>query len=410
MPGLLSLPNELLQQILSDLYPEALLNISLVSPLFNRLAEPFLFGSLGGYEGWLLPRLSAIVARPHLARLVRRIEFGWLASRNPSPDKCALFSATAEQLGIEDIGWWADAQALFLLQLALDVRELSFSQSPLLCRFIENTLSTPLASLPFKSLVKFECDEYTQHSSVTLTLLLALMRLPSLRHLTADMEAPRYYTHDPSVIDDIVAFAGQSPLTHLSLHYGNMSTSVLAQILQLPRALTHLSYSDDQQYSYVADPVLLQTALRCVRPTLQSLTLGPLNALRLGKPGAQAIGALCDWPALTKVKCAMATLVGTVTDSTGRLVDVLPMGLRVLEIRRAGAQRARLKIRDYWPVADMTEQLVEVLQNRAVERMTVGTDAGAYDLEGGWANPFEEDVKRRLEEAVGTGCCRIVCT
>lgn len=408
MPVLQFLPIELLRQILSYLDPHALQSVSLVSSLLNRLAEPFIYSSLGGYQGWLLPRLRAIIARPHLAGLVRRIEFSLMASPYPTQDQCKLFSATAEQHGIEDIGWWDDAQALFFLQLVPDVRELSFDHTPLLCSFIEDTVSTPLENLPFKSLVKFECDKYSQHASVTLTMLLALMRLPSLREITADMKGSRNSTEDRSVVDGMIAFAGQSGVTHLSLHYGNVSTSVLMQILQIPRALTHFSYTDNEQYASVPDTTPLRTALRPVRLSLQSLSLGPIRALMLGRPTAQTIGKLSDWPALRRLQCLLPALIGTVTHSTGRLVDVLPMGLRELELMRWPGQRSRIKLCDRWPAAEIADQLVELLQTRALEKLIINGDAAVYLLGTGCWNMFEEGMKQRLVEADRTRRCRIV--
>lgn len=412
MPGLQFFPIELLRQILYYLDPRALRAISLVSHLFSSLAEPFHYATLGCYRGWLLPRLSAILSRPELVRHVRRIEFGWWFERFPTPDTCIRFSTKAQELGIPDIGWRDHAQALLLLQLVPDVRELTFDHTPLLRSFLEDTLTTPIESLPFKSLVKFECDEYSQQSSVTLTMLLALMRIPSLREITVDMEGSRYYTHNPSVVDSIIAFAGQSSITHLSLHYGNTTTSMLTNILQMPRALTHFSYSDDEQYPYASDTVPLQTALRTVSPTLQSLSFGRMHAMRLRGHDVQTVGLLRDWPALTSINCSLPALIGSGSVSTTRLVDVLPMGIRVLELRRTDPQPFLLRSRDRWTVEQMTDQLVEVLQNRDLERLTVDTCAAVFNRGQGWFNAYEEEVKKRLAAALGTGrtCqCEIVC-
>lgn len=413
MPVLQSLPIELLRQILSCLNPRALCQVSLVSRLFNSLAESFLYTSLGGYPGWLLPRLCAILSRPDQVRHVHRIEFGCWVERPPTPDNRILFSTKAKELGIPDIGWSYDAQALFLLQILPDVRELSLDHTPLLRRFIENTITTPIENLPFKSLVKFECCEYSQRSSVTLSMLLALMRIPSLREITADMEGSDRYTHDPSVVDSIIAFAGLSRITHLSLHYGNTTTSMLTHILRMPQALTHFSYTDDEQYSYVSDTTPFQTALRVVRPTLQSLFIDKLLALQLRKPDTQTIGVLRDWPALTSIKCSLPALIGLGPESTTRLVDVLPMGIRVLAIRRKDEKRWLFKYGGQRTVEEMTDQLVEVLQTRALEKLTVDTGMGFYKQYHGWLNAYETEVMQRLTvAALGSDHsyrCRIVC-
>lgn len=435
------LPGELLGQIFSSLDRHSLDQISLVSHFFNQLAESYIYASLGGYTGWLLPRLRAIVARPELAGHVRRIQFGWWTDELPTEADGILFSATAQRLGVPEIGTlipedrWADPDitwpdpddtwsdryfnwsdpvlALLLLHLVPDLRELSLGDTPLLSRLLESTLQIPISRHPFQSLVKFSCAEYSQSSCVTLTVLLALLRLPSLREFTADMEGPGFHTHDASVLDGVIAFAHQSALTHLSLHYGNMTTSLLEHVLRMPRALKHLSYCDDhEQYEHVAAPTLLQTALRAVKPTLRSLNVGRVLALQLGTPDAQSVGVLSDWPALTRIMCSLPALVGTAKSSSARLVDVLPMGIRVLDLRRKDQRRSRLKFCERWTVEEMADQLVEVLNSRAVVKLTVDTGATVYSKSGGSFNPYVEELKHRLAEAVvaGPSCgCEIFC-
>lgn len=412
MPVLEYLPIELLRKIFSSLDHPELRKISLVSHLFNRVAEPFLYASLGGRTGWLLPSLSAIVNRPELARHVRCVDMGWWADEYPTPDDCVLFSTMAQHLGIVDVGWRDDSQALLLLHLVPDVRKLNFIDIPLLGKFIEETLTRPIESLPFKSLVNFKADEFTQSSSVTLTMLYALMRFPSLRKVTVDMQFSEDYTHNPSVVDSIIVSAGQAPITHLSLHYGNTTTSMLTNILQLPRALTHFSYWDDPQYPYVSDTKPLWLALSVLRPTLQSLTLRGVHALQLGNPGEQTIGVLHDWPALTEVECSLPALVGSRATSTSRLVDVLPMGIKVLFIELKD-RLCRMKSHQEWNAREMTDQLVELVQSRDLVKLTINVCTGRPSrMERDWVNAGEAAVKPRLMAALSpgrSGGCVIDC-
>lgn len=433
MPVFRFLPVEILRQILFCLDPPALVQISLVSRLFNELAEPFLYASLGRYNGWLFPQLCAIVARPELARHVRHIHFGWWDAQLPTPEGCILFSTTAQRLGIPEISslapevrwtnrdttWsdpdfsWSDpAQALLLLYLVPDVRELSLGSTPLLTRIIGGTLLTSVGRHPFRSLVKFRCAGFSQGACVTLTMLLALMRLPSLREFEGDMQGRKLHTHAASVVDEIIAFAGQSPLTHLSLHYGNMTTTLLQHVLRMPRALTHLSYSDDdEQFAYEPASTPLQAALAVVRPSLQYMCFGRVLAVRLGKPDSQTLGVLHDWPALTRVRCSLPALLGSVGDSTARLVDVLPVRLRVLHLRRLEKISYGARLYEHWTVREMMEQVVEVLQSRALVKLTVDTDASMYSERKGGVSYME--VKRRLAEAVVVAGpsfgCKIKC-
>lgn len=406
-----SLPVELLRQILADLDPVSLRKISLVSHLFNNLAEPFHYDSLGHSSGvpvqsrgWLLPILFVLVKRPEMARYVRCITFCYWAERYPTPDNCILFSAKAKELGIPDIGWWDDAQALFLLHLVPDVQELTFSDTPLLRTYLEQTIATPIADVPFQSLSKF-----TSYSPVTLRMLLALMRLPSLRSIKVYMPYTEDYSHDPILVDGIIAFAGQSSVTQLSLHTGDTSNSMLQLILQMPRVLTALSYMYDREYGLVSDTPPMHTVLQHVRPALQSLSFGGLYAVGVPEPCEVRIGSLRNWPALTTLHCSLPALLGSRQTPTGRLVDVLPLGIRRLFLWRKDEHSSLVKSREQWNVWQMTEQLVEVLQNRPLDHLTVNTCARVYTSKKGWFNQYEERVKERLTSVVGTGRCEIVC-
>lgn len=456
MPALPLLPVELVRQILSSLDPASLASISLVSRHFNTLAEPLLYATVN--EGFcpLLPQLLALVARPELIRHVRRIKFVSTSEALPSEEECAVLATAAAGLDIPelatliptidtspdapwtdpDIRWpdpdvtWADpyfdwtpaAQSLLLLHLIPSVRELSFTTTPLLIRFVESTIATPTAELPFQKLVKFDCEEYSQSSPVTLLMLFALLRLPSLRHITVDMCGAIYDPAAPGVLPLLAGAAGTSAVTHLSLHYGNAAPSTLALILRVPRALTHLSYSDDEQYEVVPDALPFCEALRGVRGTLQSLTIGPVLALRIGTAGAQTIGCFGAWSALTDMTCMVPQLLGLAGDTTHRLVDVLPPRLRRLAISRVDRRTSRAR-REHagWTVEVMVDMLVEVLQQRCMCWVKVETAAGKWSMPGSWGvscapgkweNPYVDDVRRRLCEAAEAGAsrgCVIVC-
>lgn len=408
MPVLENLPTEILRQILGDLDCFDLHAITLVSRFFHSIGETFLYANLGNYEGWLTPALRAIVTRPELARHVRRVDCSWwMEADHPDSSDGDLFSATAKQLGLdtprseESAPWSKEARVLLLLHLLPNTKEIRIDRSPHLNRFFESTLSTPIEDLPFKSLRRFVADEYTLPSLVTPKLLLALMRFPSLRDLVTDLQFAEDYTHDTSVIAGIIAFAGLSPITHLSLHFGNTTTSMLLHILQMPRALTDFSYADDSQYPYTPDTTPLRSALRALRHTLKSLSLGGLRALQLGQPLQQTIGSLHDWPALTTIRCSLTALLGTRLTATCRLVDLLPMGIRELEVRRLD-ELSHLRSSSEWTVTEMTDQLVlVVLHRQRLVRLNVDTCSVRYTVEMGWVNAYEAEVKERLVVACG---------
>lgn len=414
MPVLQSLPVELLRQILANLDPASLRKISLVSHLFHTLAKPFHYASLGTHaqpRTWLLHTLSTLLTRPDLARHVRRITFWYWAEQYPTPANCLLFSAKAAELGIPDIGWWDDAQALFLLHLVPDIQELSFNNTPLLRTFLEQTVNTPVSHAPLQSLVRF-----TSHAPVTLTMLLALMRLPSMRCITVDMPYRNTYPPSQSAVQSLTSYAGQSSVTQLALHNGETPPSILQLILHIPRALTSFSYMYDREYGCISNTAGLPTILQHLQPALQSLSVGGLYAIGHPSTCEVEIGSLLHWEALTTLECSLPALLGARHTSSGvRLLDVLPLGIRRLFIWRKDEYSALVKAREHWSVWEMTEQLVEVLRNRPVEELTVNTCARVYlakkgAWKEGWFNQYEERVKQRLTAAAeGRGRCKIVC-
>lgn len=115
---------------------------------------------------------------------------------------------------------------------------------------------------------------------------------------------------------------------------------MLQHILQMPRALTDFSSADDSRYPNTPDTTPLRSALRALRHSLKSLSLGGLRALQfgqplqLGQPGQQTIGSLHDWPALTTIRCSLTAFLGTRFTATCRLANRLPVGIRELEVRR----------------------------------------------------------------------------
>lgn len=416
MTVLESLPIEILRHILADLDPISLRKISRVSHLFHQLAEPFHYDTLGYSSGarvqprnWLLPVLYALVTRPEMARYVRSITFYYWADRPPTPENCILFSAKARELGMPDMAWWDYGQAIFLLYLVPDVQELYFSDMPRLRKYLEETLEKPIADVPLRSLLKF-----TTRTPITLKMLLALMRLPSMRSITACMYYAGGHSNDPILLDRVIAFAGQSSVTRLQLHHGDTPNSILQLIVQMPRALTSLSYMCDEHYGCISDSPPMQTILQHVSPAMESLSLGGLYGVGVRRPYEVQIGSVRDWSALTTIKCSLPALLGSRQDPNGRLIDVLPPGIRRLFLWRKDEYRRKVKFREQWSVWQMTEQLVEVLQNRSIDHLTVNTCGRVKIKKGAWKgklfNQYLVRVTQQLTEAVGTGRCEIVCS
>ncbi|KAL0631027.1 hypothetical protein Q9L58_010129, partial [Maublancomyces gigas] len=133
-------------------------------------------------------------------------------------------------------------------------------------------------------------------------------------------------------------------------------------------------------------------ALRVLRDSLVSLSVGGVCALQLGEPAEQTIGDLSDWPLLTKVHCTMTGLVGTRATATAHVVDLLPMGIREFGLRRTDGL-SELRPDQEWTAPEMTDQLCEVvLQRPRLMVVTVNMDEEVYHAE----------MMQRLAVASGT--------
>lgn len=427
MPVFEHLPTEILREILACLYLWNLREVSRVSRFFNRITEPFLYASLGCAPGWLTPTLRTLIARPALTRHVRRMYFSrWQRQNIPDSTDSDRFSAMARERGLEmpwspetqpwtnaDQPWVSEVLALLILHMVPNLQVLDIDTSRLLPSYLESTLTIPIESLPFKFLRILKFGEYSQDSRVTPPMLLAMMRFPSLRKVMVDLQAPENYVHDiPGTLGSIIAFAGQSQVTHLSLHFGgNIRSSTLRHMLQMPRALTHFSYEDDWLNPYQPDALPFRDALRVLRHTLVSLSIGAVRALGLGEPAAQTIGDFSDWPLLTTVKCTMTGLLGTRATATDRVVDLLPMGIREFELRRTDGL-SDLPPDEEWTASDMTNQMFDVVRQRP-ELMVVTVDM-AYrvytaELVGKvWPDVYHAEMGERLAVASGARDVSIV--
>lgn len=406
MPVLEDLPNEVIREILSCLSCVDISNISLVSHFLNTIAEPYLYQSISGEsttETSITPLLRVILARPALGRHVRVLHLTWLSHTiiDPHSSDHALFSVAARRLGLSDRPWCVDAQALLLLHLVPNLQELNPDGSPLLYEFLQNRSTSQL--LP--SLRRFADDGYTPSERVTVPLLAAVMQFPSIRQISVHMESADDDTNQPSLIP----FRGKSPVTHLSFFYGNATNFMLNEILQVPRALTHFTYRDCFDFPHF-ETTTFRSALRHLRPTLRFLRLGPLRTLRRNQANESTIGSPHDWPALKTVNCGIETLLGRPSEGNGRLVHVLPLGITELIITRGRGRGFRNRSVDEWTDTDMTDQVVEPVENRQLVQLTVNTGMAGRG-NGVLVNDQKVEVMGRLKAAygvAGVGVERIV--
>lgn len=356
MAVLQDLAVEVISEIFSYLDCVNLGNLCLVSRLSNLIAERLLYKvvPLSGSRREktpITPFLRAILNRPTLARHVQLLHLGWWTLDTvPDPDSCpqivqdnTLFTSASNSLGLPQQPWTEEAQAFLLLHLLPNLQDLNIDGSPMLQKLIEDSLTAPIECLPvgLKSLRRFCDNGIDEPARVTPIMLLALMRLPCIREIITDMEAVHSYTHDSNAVAKLISSAqhrGRSTVTKLSLEYGGFCTSLLERILQVPRVLTHFSYEDFSELD-TSQITTFRAALRHLRPTLQYLSLGWVDAVEVQQPNEDdgesgIIGSLHDWPALRVVDCGLVALVGRPQAATSRLVDVVPRVIRELKVHQ----------------------------------------------------------------------------
>lgn len=170
--------------------------------------------------------------------------------------------------------------------------------------------------------------------SVSLTVLLAMMMLPSIRKIQS---YPIAFEQPADIRQLYATYAGRSRVTHLRLleYYRSMPT--LLQILMVPQALTHFSYRFICHDMLSMDCAQFGIGIRQFRKTLQSLALDFAEGLRENDEGITAarhsIGSLRDWPVLTYVRSSLQPLLGIPNAlETMRLGDVLPASIKTFAL------------------------------------------------------------------------------
>lgn len=420
---------ELFGEIFSHLGCVDLGKICRVSPLFNHIAERFLYRKV-----WLSrPNLKvmaitsflrAVLVRPALARNVRLLSLGRCSEDGdygsdsclPTAQDSSLFSEASNRLELQTLLWTEGAQVFLLLHLLPNLQHLTVAGCRILNTFLDDSLAVSVESFPagLKSLHVFHDAWDGEPADMTPTMVLALMRLPSIRKIITDME-PAYHTNDPGTVDKLISppeYRGSSSVTTLSFQYGNFHTSLLSTILQVPRALTHFSYADHDDCP-AFDLTMFREALIHLRPTLQYLYLGWIRALEIGESGEDdekphTIGSLRDWPALRTVHCGLVALVGKPAVATSRLADVVPAVIRELGIDRVDDVWFMGEVyneEEQWTVSDMTDHLVELLERKKecgldeLSVLTVSICSWIPDLDENQQDNVHSEALARLEAA-----------
>lgn len=357
------LPYELVNQIVSYLPFSDLLNSNLISPGFHAVAQPLLFracrvvtntGTPNGIKSFLCALLAP--GNESLATSVLSLTIS--CSVAPSTGgftgdqmlRLARRGVPVAQAGIGNQYTPQETLVIILIHLLTRVKLLNIGKLRISDRFhqlLETHYPVVPTELPaaFQSITEFRCTRRHPIGGMTARALLMLLDLPLLT------------TVKVHIIEELLGDAIESPatskVTSLSLSYYMTRFRSLHRILSRITALERLSYR-------VANTIVLGHCsrlgvdLRLQMNTLCYLRLdcSSLTDTALVGGGASTIGSLRDWPLLRTLITSMLPLLGTgIQQPAPRLVDVLPRGIRKLEI-----------LRDlYWSQADGVMALRDAL-------------------------------------------------
>lgn len=327
------LPNEILREIFSPLPSKDLLSASLVSHHILRIVQPILYEKPSllqdyNYRDPLPLFLRTILLAPCRERLaghVRsfRVEVGHLGEIPPS-DSAERGAKIVRLLGL--------FPRLTSLTLCAPYEGRGTGYEDLEAA-LQHPTNLPAALL---SIRKFKSEEINMFTGVKTSLLVSLMCLPSIRNIFVSVtDFLEHGQLTDKEVDECAASAapcaGTSPVTELTLRYGDILPKSMETILMLPKALIRFNYE-----TKMADFDLrgIGRALLPLQHSLKHLYLqfyeteGPFS-----EPAKRdTIGSLRGWTSLRILHIQIVSLLGRKTDGILCLADVLPPGLRVLVV------------------------------------------------------------------------------
>lgn len=371
------LADEIFLEIFSHLLSPECARVCLLSRRLGSLAQYILYRTPSvvrlEYDSPSLELfLRTILARPLLAGFVRHLEFdgdSFWREQVLTPSDSALFTSAARRLELPYSMQRSDHQFQLLLHLLPNLKAIDITrdEADQFDQFVGNyVLHDRTRPLPvgFRSLRHVHFS-WGMRVGLTPQMLMNLFRLPSIRTISV---------HIQSLFIPALCTTFSSPVTQLTLRSGSISILSLADILRIPRALTHLSLVDWDLAGSIFHGPTLGRVLQCVSSTLKHLQLSACDYMDMGPPllddwQPNTIGSLRYWPVLTTLRCSLTPLLGQGPETaTARLVDVLPLGIRALEIE---ADQHWSCAAAWHQIADLVDQKdICELENLAV--ITVG--------------------------------------
>lgn len=380
MAVLTDLPYEIMVEFLSLLSCADLSSTIRVSRRFHDVSQPLLYtGPCLTKKQHTTPRVSGTIGiflqtlltpgREALGSYVRslRLELDDTEPVFEYPDDTVVrITAIARKLGINNPLSTQGPQLMIILDLLPRLHTLHIS--PPTARFFE-----PATALPrgLQSLIEIHYIGTATTDFVKPKRILAPLQLPSIRRI-----------HVPSIsqynlpADALTAATGTSRITHLCFSRAVVSPSVLRFVLRVPIALTHFSYTAASRCSFSLPRFM--RALAPLRASLVHLHLDFCGTSLARSDGGDvfrlpyADGSLREWAVLQTLRCSLVPLLGRMRFvASPRLVDVLPPGLKQLQV-----------LPDWkWGVQDVVQEVGEVLARKkelvpCLEKVAVVMECG----------------------------------
>lgn len=395
MAVLNDLPYETLVEILSSLSSVDLAHMSRVSHRFHSIARPLLYKapcltktpdlktsrpSLEIFVQTLLSPGCETLAN-HVRSLIWHQDDSQPNHVVPSEGNTALFAAASNRLNLRQLPRSENGEFPLLLHLLPYLQVLTIYPT---CDRSLNALiefssllssATPTLPIALQSLREFNSPDDVAISPEMLLTLLGLPRITSINGRIANL---------PRVPADFSAAARTSSLTKLRITNSTLSHNMLSLALAVPRALTHFSYSTSRVLSYrrvgTADSLLpMRDSLECLHLKFLHVRQGVARSrAELGRVLCCGGGAftmkgrsLRGWNVLRSLSCSLGPLLWNGVGVALRLVDVLPGGIREMEI-----------LEDcHWAYGEVVNLVVELLEQKEVvvpvlERLAVVNTKG----------------------------------
>lgn len=316
----------------------------------------------------------------HLAAQARSLRLTWDnipidPPTNVPADVAGLFAAAASRIGLNLPLASQGAQVVLLLHLLprLCVLDLGLpidrdAVSDFMSGY-HNATPAPARPLALDQLREFRCSPNLMNGPINPKLLLVLLGMPNMR--SVDVHIIDFAYHP------LQAPTRSSRVTKLRFTRAVVSPAALRCILATTVALTHFTYHL-KCYLRDLDITHIAPALAPLRGTLQMLhfTIDKGLYVHDGRPTVTgSLGSLREWAGLRTLRCQLVGLLGCGGQSG--LVDMLPVGLRELEVVEDGYW-AKEEVRgQVLPVLRLKETLVPVL-----ERLAMAVSIGEEDVSG----------------------------